>query len=156
MTSDDPATHLRMSLREVVSAAPTKTLVAAGVLGLMWGPILASVLQVADMPPQAMTTAPLDISLTAVSGGPTTSDVSSAAPVPITGSSANVSLSSDHSVDQTAPVRISITSSDKIASIADQDAALDRLSTMTRFYRLSNAGSSKSAGSSESGLQTKD
>ena len=156
MTSDDPATHLRMSLREVVSAAPTKTLVAAGVLGLMWGPILASVLQVADMPPQAMTTAPLDISLTAVSGGPTTSDVSSAAPVPITGSSANVSLSSDRSVDQTAPVRISITSSDKIASIADQDAALDRLSTMTRFYRLSNAGSSKSAGSSESGLQTKD
>ncbi|MGB3688678.1 MAG: hypothetical protein WBA02_05180 [Jannaschia helgolandensis] len=156
MTSDDPATHLRMSLREVVSAAPTKTLVAAGVLGLMWGPILASVLQVADMPPQAMTTAPLDISLTAVSGGPTTSDVSSATPVPITGSSANGSISSDHSVDQTAPARVSSVSSDEIASIADQDAALDRLSTMTRFYRLSNAGPSESSTSSVPGFQTKD
>ncbi|MGC1259646.1 MAG: hypothetical protein WA873_03195, partial [Jannaschia helgolandensis] len=101
-------------------------------------------------------TAPLDISLTAVSGGPTTSDVSSATPVPITGSSANGSISSDHSVDQTAPARVSSVSSDEIASIADQDAALDRLSTMTRFYRLSNAGPSESSTSSVPGFQTKD
>lgn len=43
--NDTPRTW---SLRSLVLAAPTKTLIAAGFLGLMWGPILASILDAAD------------------------------------------------------------------------------------------------------------
>lgn len=44
-------TRNKPTLRELAQAAPVRTVAAAGLIGLMWGPILAGVLQVASGQP---------------------------------------------------------------------------------------------------------
>lgn len=43
MDRDQTQTDARWSLRDIIVAGPTRTIFAAGFLGLMWGPILVSV-----------------------------------------------------------------------------------------------------------------
>ncbi|SDY64839.1 hypothetical protein SAMN05444004_102234 [Jannaschia faecimaris] len=44
MNAEEAPTTTRRPLRDIITGGPAKTFLAASVLGLMWGPILASVL----------------------------------------------------------------------------------------------------------------
>lgn len=48
MDRDQTQTDARWSLRDIIVAGPTRTILAAGFLGLMWGPILVSVVDAVE------------------------------------------------------------------------------------------------------------
>jgi hypothetical protein len=48
MDRDQTQTDTRWSLRDIIVAGPTRTILAAGFLGLMWGPILVSVVDAVE------------------------------------------------------------------------------------------------------------
>ncbi|WP_179380158.1 hypothetical protein [Jannaschia marina] len=118
----DQTTDDRITLRELLTAGPTRTIAAAGLLGLMWGPILAGVLDAADR----------------VSAGEAAPGDLDAAPA----LAAETPPPDAEVVVDPEPATPDITLAEQVAH---DDAALDRLQSLTRAHALSNIGRDESA-----------